>query len=279
MLYVALAMPTQEMGPATAAALGALQGLTEFLPISSSGHVAIAAFLFGLRDMPLAMIVLLHAGTLLATLLVVGRDVGRLAAATLRGLGDPRGFVSSDAGRIVGGVALASVPTAILGLMLKAPVERWSHMPRAVGAFMLVTAAVLLATQLGRGNRSIPGPGACLLIGIAQGLAVIPGISRSGATIAAAMMLGVRGPDAFRFSFLLSLPAVAGALLLQLADPGQLQQLGWPAWLGGGIALVTGYAALLVLRKIVARGRLWAFALYLVPVGGILVLGEAVLGW
>ena len=106
-----------------------------------------------------------------------------------------------------------------------------------------------------------------MLIGVAQGLAVLPGISRSGTTIAAAMLLGMRAPEAFRFSFLLSLPAVGGAVILQLAEPGALAELGAPALIAGSVALVTGYGALRLLRHVVMTGRLWIFAAYLVPAG------------
>lgn len=255
----------------TAAGLGALQGLTEFLPVSSSGHVALGALLFGVPDMSLTMVVIVHAGTLVATLLVVGRDVGELSVEAARGLRRPREFLASDQGKIVNGVLVASVPTAVMGLLLEDRVEAWSHQPPIIGLFLLGSAVAVLTTLRGGGDRATLGMGAYFLIGIAQGLAVFPGLSRSGTTIAAGMLLGLSAPEAFRFSFLLSLPAVLGAVVLKLTEPGALAQLGVPALIAGVVALIVGYFALRVLRRVVVRGRFWAFALYLIPLGALLI--------
>ena len=260
------------MDPLVAAALGALQGLTEFLPVSSSGHVSLGAMLFGIPDMPLAMVVVVHAGTLIATLLVVGGDVGQLTVETARGLGRPRAFLASDQGRIVTGVVVATIPTAIMGLYLKDRVEAWSHVPSIIGVFLLCSAVAVLSTLKGAGEKSMLPLWGYLLIGVAQGLAVMPGLSRSGMTIAAGILLGLSGPEAFRFSFLLSLPAVTGAVLLELSKPGAFAALGYPALVAGVVALLVGYVALRVLRHIVVQGRFWAFALYLVPLGLGLIL-------
>jgi undecaprenyl-diphosphatase len=267
---------SESTGLDTAVALGTLQGLTEFLPVSSSGHVTLGALMFGVSEMPLAMVVVLHAGTLVATLLVVGGDVGRLTRDAVRGLARPRQFVRSESGRLIGGIVLASVPTAVLGLLLKDRVEAWSHQPWIVGLCLLGSAAAVWSTRRGDGQVDVPTARICLLVGIAQGLAVLPGLSRSGSTIATAMLLGMRASEAFRFSFLLSLPAVLGALVVELAHPEQLRQLGTPALLGGGVALVTGYGALLVLRRVVVRGRFWAFALYLVPLALTVIVWDLV---
>jgi len=266
------------LDPLVAVVLGTLQGLTEFLPVSSSGHVAIGALLFGIPDMPLSMVVIVHAGTLFATLLVIGGDVGRLSAATARGLSNPGAFLATDQGRTVAGVLVATVPTAVLGLLLEERVESWSHLPAAVGGFLLVSAAIVWTTRKGGGEQDVLGYGAYLLIGLSQGLAVMPGISRSGTTIAVAMLLGMRASEAFRFSFLLSLPAVAGAVVLKLADPEAFAQLGSSALIAGVVAAVTGYAALRLLRHVVMTGRLWIFSLYLVPVGLTLLVWALVAG-
>ena len=260
------------MDPLVAAALGALQGLTEFLPVSSSGHVSLGAMLFGIPDMPLAMVVVVHAGTLIATLMVVGRDVGQLTVETARGLGRPREFLATEQGRIVAGVLLATIPTAIMGLYLEDRVAEWSHVPWIIGVFLLCSAVAVLSTLKGAGEKEVLPLWAYTLIGVAQGLAVMPGLSRSGTTIAAGILLGLSGPQAFRFSFLLSLPAVTGAVLLELVKPGALESLGYPALIAGTVALGVGYVALRLLRHIVVQGRFWAFALYLVPLGLGLIL-------
>ena len=260
------------LDPLAAAGLGALQGLTEFLPVSSSGHVAIGAWLFGIDDLPLSAVIVVHAGTLVATLLVVGGDVKNLALQAIRGLRHPSDFLKTPEGAVSIGVGLGSLPTAAIGLLLKERVESWSHVPWAVGGFLLVSAAVVLTTRIAHGEREQLPAWGYVLVGVAQGFAVLPGISRSGSTIAAGMLLGLRAPEAFRFSFLLSLPAVAGAVLLELGRPGALSELGWSALIAGGVACGVGWVALLWLKGLVTQGRLWVFAVYLVPLGSGLML-------
>lgn len=267
-----MASPTLDPGPA--AALGALQGATEFLPVSSSGHLAIGALLFGEPQLSLAFVVFLHGATLLATLLLFGRDVGRLTAGAVRGLAHPATYTRSADGRLVVGLVVATLPTALMGLLLEDWVERLSGMPWVVGACFLGSAVAAVATRYGRGERTHLSVGAYVLVGVAQGLAVLPGLSRSGSTIAAAMLLGLGPAEAFRFSFLLSLPAIGGALLLELAGSGAMAGVGAGAWLGGAAALVVGYAALVTLRRMVVRGRFWLFALYLVPLGAGVMLWD-----
>lgn len=259
--------------PLVAVVLGALQGLTEFLPVSSSGHVAVGALLFGIPDMPLSMVVVVHVGTLLATLAVVGKDVFHLTADAVKQLTqNPRGYMETDEGKTVVGVIAATLPTAVIGLLIKDRVEAFSHQPVAVGGFLLASAAIVWTTRGRHGKATTLTLKQAFLVGLAQGVAVLPGISRSGTTIAAAMALGLSGPQAFRFSFLLSLPAILGAVILQLGDPGALAALGQGAVIAGTVSAVVGVAALLLLRTMVAKGQLWVFALYLVPVGIALLL-------
>lgn len=247
--------------------LGLVQGLTEFLPVSSDGHLALAAFLFGVFDMPLSFVVVLHIGTLVATLLVFRSDVLAMLA-SLKGLTNgPKTWLSSADGALVSRIVVASIPTAVIGLLLNDAVEEWSHDPRIVGACLLLSAAVVASTRLGKGDRELPSFRDALLIGVAQGLAVLPGLTRSGSTIAMAMLLGMSGPAAFRFSFLMSLPAVGGAILLKALKPDALAGLGAQAAVGTTVAFVTGLAALFALRNVVKQGKFWAFALYLAPLG------------
>jgi undecaprenyl-diphosphatase len=252
----------------TAAVLGAVQGVTEFLPISSDGHIAIAAMLFGVSDeMPLTLVVLLHAGTLLATTIVFWPDLVALTRSSLSGVRAPRAFLESSDGRLLSAIVVASIPTAVIGLALEEHVEAWARVAWIVGACLLGSAVAVLATRRGGGERDVPALWHALVIGVAQGLAVMPGLTRSGMTIATAMLLGLSGPAAFRFSFLLSLPAIFGATLLQLRDPEAVASLGPPAIVGALVALCVGYAALRLLRALVNRGRFWIFAVYLLPLG------------
>jgi undecaprenyl-diphosphatase len=254
------------LDPLTALALGLIQGVTEFLPVSSDGHIAMGARIFGLKDAPLALAVALHAGTLLATLLAFRADLATLARETFRKQESFAAWRESDTGRLVLAVVVATIPTGIIGLSMKDHMDELSSDQHVVAVCLMGSAVMVALTRLGKGEAQLPTLPQAFLIGIFQGLAVLPGLSRSGSTIAVAMLLGMAGTAAFRFSFLLSLPAVAGAVLLELGHPEELIALGWPALFGAFVAFVSGYAALHLLRGLVHRGNLFWFAFYLVPV-------------
>jgi undecaprenyl-diphosphatase len=264
----------------TAAVLGFIQGVTEFLPISSDGHLAIAQYFMQITDGGLALTVLLHVGTLVATFAVLGKDVRRLVVATLNGLRTPRAFAATDDGKETLAIIAATIPTAVVGLLLKDVVEPLSRDLRVVGVCLLVTAGLVASTKkLDHGEKETLDVPRAVLLGLAQGLAVLPGLSRSGTTIAFGMAMGLRPEAAFRLSFLLSLPAVLGACVLELGDPEVLATFGAPALFGAAVSLVVGYVALRSLRGVIARGRFAFFALYLVPLGlAMLALGESMLG-
>jgi undecaprenyl-diphosphatase len=255
----------------TAAALGALQGLTEFLPVSSSGHVAIGASYFEIQQSSLALVILLHLGTLLATILLFYRDIGSLLREFLAALREPTRFVNSEDGRTIIGILLATMVTGALGLFLRNTAEAFAEDIHLVGYGFLVSAAFLIASGVARGTGSQVSWSQAVWIGLAQGVAVLPGISRSGVTIAVAMLLGIQGNAAFRFSFLISLPAIVGAALFEAGGAEGLGTLGLGAWVGGATALVTGYVSLVILRHIILIGRMWIFAIYLVPLGVFLI--------
>lgn len=260
-----------DVGLFPALVLGAVQGLTEFLPISSDGHLAIAAMLFGDTEMSLAMVVLLHLGTLLATFIVLRDDVRALLVA----LASPSKLRGTEEGAALRTILITSVPTAVVGLALHDVVEPLARSEAVVGGCLLLSALAVASTRWSAPKTRITSldlpVSSCVWIGIAQGLAVLPGLSRSGSSIAVAMLLGLTGPTAFRLSFLLSLPAIMGAALLELRHPEVWQSLGAPALAGTAVAFVVGLAALTGLRHIVARGRFWAFAIYLVPLGVVLI--------
>jgi undecaprenyl-diphosphatase len=258
--------------------LGIVQGITEFLPISSDGHLALAELLFHLQSGGLTFNVMLHAGTLIATLVVLRREVTRALLGGLGALVKPSQFRDSSGGRDALVVILASLPTALIGLTLRDAVERWTESPIAIGLGFLGTTAMLMIAHTAKpGEREQPSWRGALLIGLAQGLAVLPGLSRSGSTIAVALRLGVRPDRAFELSMLMSLPAVVGAIVLEgrhaMAD-GQFA--GSPAVVGAFTALVAGIIALRLLRRLVIRGRFGWFAFWVGPLAlATLALGLA----
>jgi undecaprenyl-diphosphatase len=261
---------TTNAGVLDTAILGVVQGLTEFLPISSDGHIALGQRLLHTGG-HLEMTVLLHAGTLLATLLLFRKDVAALFV-ELAAIAKEPGRLRTEPVAAEGlGVIVASVPTAIIGLLLKKRIEAWSNVPWIVAVCFLGTGLVLLASKLGKEREGFKWtPAKAFLVGLAQGAAVLPGLSRSACTIASALLLGAPPKDAFRFSFLLSLPAVAGAIVLELKEPGALGRAGGTAGIiGAVVAFFVGIAALLALRGVVSRGKLWVFALYVIPLAAL----------
>lgn len=246
--------------------LGLVQGLTEFLPVSSDGHLALANFLFGFQEGGLTLTVLLHTGTLLATALVLRTRVLSTLLAGLKGIVQPRTFTSEPAGRDALFVLLASIPTGIIGLLLRDAVEQWTQSPLIVGMGFLITGFVLASTAWATpGTDTQPGARAALIVGVMQGLAVAPGVSRSGLTIASLLFLGVQRGRAFELSMLMSLPVVFGAILLEaVRHLSEFDGIA-VAVVGTAVAFVSGLAALLVLRRVVVGGRFHWFALWVTP--------------
>jgi undecaprenyl-diphosphatase len=254
--------------------LAVVQGLTEFLPVSSSGHLALAQILFGdaldIGD-AVAMDVALHLGTLVPVLWFYRSDLLQLGRHGMgRGGADEIGL----ARRYLLLLVLASVPTAAIGLLFQEDFEALFTVPVAVGAALWITALLLVFSRLferpARSAGLTVGVLSALVMGIVQGLAITPGISRSGATISVALMLGVSRSEAARFSFLLSVPAIGGAALLKLGEAAG--DLRWNlVLLGFVISALVGYAALTLLVQLVERGRLWSFAPYVVVVGALAI--------
>lgn len=253
--------------------VGIVQGLTEFLPISSDGHLALVSFAWGL-SMSLTTVVALHAGTLLAVLWCFRQDAALLGKSLFQGASQPQVWLRSEAGRVTVALALASCVTAVIGLSLEKHVEAWAQVRWIVGLGFVGSALATLLTLRPRNLQTYPTLTQSLILGAAQGLAVLPGLSRSGMTIGVALALGLRAPEAFRFSFLLSIPAVAGAVILKLGDPEVFENLGGAELLGIAVAFVAGWAALFLLRKITEQGKFWFFSLYLLPLGAGLVVWD-----
>ena len=248
--------------------LGLIQGLTEFLPVSSSGHLAITQhFLPGFEQPGLFFDVLLHGATTLAVIIYFRADVWNLL----------RCYFSKDAKALTDRhtlhmIILGSIPTAIIGLTGKDFFTGLFDNLLVIGCMLLVTASFLAVAEKIRHSSGRPlgqiTPTDTILVGMVQGFAIIPGISRSGSTIACLLLRGIDGEAAAKFSFLLALPAVGGALLLSLKDLQHVPTDAIPAYgLGALIAFGSGLFAIRCLMDVVRRKRLSAFAIYCLVVG------------
>lgn len=249
--------------------LGALQGLTEFLPVSSSGHLVLARTIMKIEAVPILFDIILHLATLFVVIWTFRVRIGDIIAAIWRFL--LRKKRAQDRRQLILTVRLleASIITAVLGLAISGLGIRGN--PASVAALFIVTAFILLATLCAKRMTELDGMGRfrALVIGGAQGLGVFPGISRSGITISVGLLLGLNRKAAGEFSFLLSIPAIFGALLLNLKDAGELSSIVPLSALIAGFftALFVGYLSLRFLLWLVADGKLWVFAIYLIPVG------------
>lgn len=249
--------------------LGLLQGLTEFLPISSSGHLALAESLLGLQGNDLAFVVFVHFGTMLATVTVFWPQVWRMIASSgcfIVG----RSIPGDPHLRMTGLILLGSIPAALVGLLLEEGVERIFSSTVLVSIMLMITGLFLWLTHyIGRGERAM-GMRESIVVGCAQALAILPGISRSGATISAALFQRIERNKAVEFSFLLALPAILGATALktvQLCKSPHSWSAFTPLLLGTLMAYVSGYAAIKLLLRVVRRGKLRYFAFYCWAVG------------
>ena len=254
------------MNTAQAVLLGILQGLTEFLPVSSSGHLVLARRLFGSSvESPVALDVMLHVGTLLAVLVYFRADLLRLLLAL--GGGD-----STDR-RQLGLLALATLPIVVVGLLFAQPVEAAFSSPAGVGLCLLITACMLAwAARLPAGSRGADDmrPLDALVIGVLQAVAVLPGISRAGATVTAGLGRGLDRDLAARFAFLLSIPAILGAEVFKLDELVNLLDTSFtPVLAGVAASAVTGWLAIAIMMRVIRRGRLLPFALYCMIAGSL----------
>jgi undecaprenyl-diphosphatase len=249
--------------------LGALQGVTEFLPVSSSGHLAIAQyFLPGFEQPGVLFDVLLHVGTFGAVVLYFRRELIQILTSPFR-----RDAAARLHRRLFLLLIVGSVPTAAIGLTFRGFFEGLFHNIPAVSLMLLVTGTLLFFSErfrrAGRKEENLTW-GDALTVGAVQGLAIVPGISRSGSTIAALLLKGVNGETAARFSFLLALPAVFGAALLSARDLNAVPRVEIPLYLAGMIiAFLTGLASIHLLMGVIRNRRLFAFAVYCWMAGGL----------
>lgn len=254
------------------AILGIVQGLTEFLPVSSKGHLALAGALLGVEDQDLVFKVAVHFGTLGSLLVFFREEVVRILRAFFGGLLDPRRAFSKDPQfRMAIWVALACVPAGLAGVLFEDTIERWLDSPLSTCYGLLFTAVLLLSTKLALLRpESELSTGQALWIGCMQVLALLPGVSRSGTTISAGLWGGLPGPVAGRFSFLLSMPLILGATLLEARKLDAVPVGAWPAMVAGVVcSFATGVLALSLLLAVLRARRFSWFGAYCAIVGGV----------
>ncbi|MBI5575072.1 MAG: undecaprenyl-diphosphate phosphatase [Deltaproteobacteria bacterium] len=241
--------------------LGIIQGATEFLPVSSSGHLFLAQRLLGIREPELAFDLLLHLGTLFAVLIFLHREILEMSSSLFR---KDRDAQAGWGRREVWLMILSTIPTGAIGLAFHHTVETgltvWG-----IGARYLVLTCFLLISNLRFRHKWDPDrimAWEAIAIGIMQGLAVFPGLSRSGSTITLALVLGISPSRSAKYSFLISLPAILGASVVAMKSGiSVLPGIGHCA-AGFLFAFVTGYLSLLVVERLVVRGRFTRFAPY-----------------
>ncbi len=251
--------------------LGIVQGLTEFLPVSSSGHLQIAKELLGVEiDHNITFDVLLHAATVLSTLVVMWREIARLLAGLFS-----RRFNAEQA--FVLKILLSMIPAGVAGICFAEQIETLFSSLAFVGAMLLVTAALLAFAYYARPRmKEEISYRDAFLIGCAQAAATLPGLSRSGSTIATGLLLGNRRESVANFSFLMVIPVILGKMLLDLlsGEMGAMQLA--PSTLAAGFlaAFVTGCLACKFMIEIVKRGKLIWFALYCAAAGAVALAGN-----
>ena len=257
-----------------AAILAFVQGLSEFLPISSSGHLILVPHFLGWRDQGLAYDVAVHVGTLVA---VAAYFRGPLAVMIREGLGWRPSQPASPHARLAWCIVLATVPVGLVGLTFAGLIEEHLRNPLFVaGTLSFFGVLMWVADRLGRQARDeyTVGWREAVIIGCAQALSLMPGTSRSGITITAGLALGMTRSAAARFSFLLAVPGIAMAGVYELAQLlSSGEAVDWPALsLGVVVSAVTGYASIHVLLKFIERVGLLPFTLYRLLIAGVIVL-------
>lgn len=258
-----------------AALLGLLQGLTEFLPVSSSGHLVIGQYVLGLPPGDdVVFEVFVHFGTTLSIIFFYRDTLLRLLFKGLMALRSPgsiaAGYREDEDLRTIVLVGLTMIPTGIAYVVFKETIEAAFADPHFAAGMLLVTGALLLLTRLRPNPSGELTPLKSLLIGVAQSIAMLPGISRSGSTICAALYLNVKPEKAANFSFLMLLPIVIGATLLKTAEVFETGVTDWaPIIVGTVIAFFSGILAIGLVLDFVRKGRLQYFAWYCFAVGTI----------
>ena len=257
--------------------LGVLQGITEFLPVSSSGHLVLMQHFLGIKESQVFFDVMLHFGTLGAVIIVYYQLIGSLVRTGFFTLFQtdfyrhPRLTISNSPDlRLIWFLLLGSIPTGLIALLFKDSIEAIFGKPMVVAGMLIITGLILQLSRLGQRRRQTETPLRAWhtpLVGIVQGLAIIPGISRSGSTISISLLLGLSPQVAAQYSFLLSIPAILGAVILKLKDVEKITIA--PTVIVAGIltSFIVGYIALRFLLALLNRGKFSIFSYYCFALG------------
>lgn len=246
--------------------LAVLQGIAEFLPISSSGHLVLGKALLGVKEPGIRLDIFLHVGTLFAIAAFYWRVIWRI--------------LREYDWKYVAKIVVSAIPAGVIGVLFKDQLEEFFSSPHAVGAALLFTGIVLLATKvLPKGEREVSFLGA-IVMGVAQAVAILPGVSRSGMTLAAARASKIEAAKSAEFSFLMSAPPIAGAALLEVLKAMKENcpncpstETAWPLVIYGGVlAAIVGYFSLAFLLKALKSDRFWMFGPYCLLAGGITLI-------
>lgn len=247
--------------------LGVVQGLTEFLPISSSGHLAIFQKVFGLKESSIFFDTIVHLGTLLAVVFYLRKEIFYIL----------KTIKEKETIRFIFLIFIATIPAVFAGLFLEDKIEGIFNSMALIGICFFITSIILFLTKFfaryEKNEKDLKWYEA-LFVGIFQAFAILPGISRSGSTMASSIFVGLKKEDAFRFSFLISIPVILGAFILQfikqdfvLFGNGFVQSL-----LGFMTAIIFGLLSLKIIEKTIIRGKLHYFAIYTLILGIIVLI-------
>jgi len=257
-----------------AAILGLVQGLSEFLPISSSGHLALLEYFFGIEgESALTFAVMLHAGTLISVFAVYFRDIAALfyeLAMVVKDLFTGKGpGINANPTRKLGFLIItATVPTAIIAMLFKDAFEAMYRMLFVIGAGFLITGTILVIAERIGANRNTTAKmkfRSAFFVGICQGIAICPGISRSGTTIFGSLVCGLTRGEAVKFAFLISIPAILGSAALEAPNAfkaGMDAAMAAPVLIGMAVAAVSGFIAIKTMIKVVSNKKLFGFSVY-----------------
>ena len=258
--------------------LAILQGITEFLPVSSSGHLVLLNSVMPM-DLGLLFDLVLHLATLVSVCAFYRRDIASICVGCFKELGGEKPKANL---KFVGYLLVSTAITAVIGLCLNDYIENQLRSMLIVGILLMVNAGILWLSQkrgwlkLSDGELNLK---TAIVIGLCQGLAVLPGISRSGTTITAALLLGIASKDCAKISFLLSIPVILGAVVLHIPDMANMQTGGIGIVLvSAAVAAVVGYISLVVLEKVLKKANFHYFASYCLGVGILAIVGHFLVG-